>query len=378
MPHRRELNVEQLLYRLDALTLVVRAQAGEADRLTRLPDAVLSELRELQLFKLWVPQRYEGCELDLPNTLRIYEAAGRADGSFGWAVMIGAGGGLFAAYLDPETAGEIYGPPDAVIAGSGAPTGRAEQVADGYRVSGRWRYASGAHYATTFTANCVITRDGRPVLDAHGKPLIRAMAFTPAQVTIHSAWDTTGMRGTGSHDIEVQEVVVPQQRTFSLFTDAAREPGPLYRLPFAVLTELPVAAVALGIARHALDAFATLAQHKQCPGSEMPLAAHPLTQTRYARSDACCRTWQTEIHLLAARTWQVTLANKSLSSQERAELTTRCVACLAELQHAIFDLVNLAGMSAITQDNEFARAWRDLQTLAAHASVSPLQIEYVA
>jgi alkylation response protein AidB-like acyl-CoA dehydrogenase len=342
--------------------------------MTCLPAAVVHALRALGLFKLWVPKRYEGSELELVDTLRIYEAAGRIDGSLGWAVMIGSGGGLFAAYLVPATASELYASADAVIAGSGAPTGYAEQVMDGYRVTGRWRYASGAHYATTFTANCLITHKGQPVLDAQGKPLIRAMAFTPAQVTIHSTWNTSGMRGTGSHDFSVQEAFVSQARTFSLFTDAAREWGPLYRLPFAVLTELPIAAVGLGIARHALEAFAALAQAKHCPDGERPLAAHPITQTRVAHSDTCLRSLQREIYELAIRTWQVALANRALTATELPEITHSCVRCMTALQHAISELASLAGMGAIKQDNEFARAWRDLQALAAHAAVSPLKM----
>jgi alkylation response protein AidB-like acyl-CoA dehydrogenase len=287
--------------------------------------------------------------------------------------MIGSGGGLFAAYLEPAIANKLYSPHDAVIAGSGAPTGEAEQVTGGYQVTGRWRYASGAHYATTFTANCVITRDGRPVLDAHGKPLIRAMAFAPAQVTIDSTWNTSGMRGTGSHDFSVQDVFVAQAYTFSLFTDTVREDGPIYRLPFAVLTELPIAAVGLGIARHALEAFAALAHAKQCPDGRTRLAAHPLTQARVASSDTRVRALQTEIYALGTHTWQASLANRPLTSDELTQITDSCVRCLTDLQHAVFELASLAGMSAVTQDNEFARAWRDLQTLAAHTAVSPLR-----
>ncbi len=370
------MNIEQLLHRLDALTPLVRSQAGEADQLTRLSDAVIHELRALGLFKLWVPQHYDGRELELVDTLRIYEAAGRIDGSLGWAVMIGSGGGLFAAYLEPTTASELYARNDTVIAGSGAPTGRAEQVTNGYRVSGHWRYASGAHYATTFTANCVITHDGQTVLDAQDKPLIRAMAFTPAQVTIHSTWNTSGMRGTGSHDFSVQDVFVPQAHTFSLFTDTVREPGPLYRLPFTVLTELPIAAVGLGLARQALDAFAALAQAKKCPDGTTPLAAHPLTQARVVHSDTRFRGLQIEIYELATRTWQVAIANRPLTATELNEITDSCVRCMIDLQRAISELASLAGMSAITQDNEFARAWRDLQTLTAHTAVSPLRMTH--
>ncbi len=374
MSHLSPFDVEQLLAQLAELTPMLRGYASEGDRLARLPDAVVQQLHSLHLLRLWIPQRYGGLELELVETLRIYEAAAKIDGCFGWAVMIGAGGGLFAAFLEPAPASDIFAPSNAVIAGSGAPDGIAEQITGGYRVSGRWRYASGAHYATTFTANCRVVRDGHPVVDTEGEPLIRAMAFTSSQVTIHPAWDTSGMRGTGSHDFEVRDVLVPQQHTFSVFTDAPRESGPLYRLPFDVLTELPIAALALGIARHALDAFQALVICKKDYASNQPLSHHPLIRTKYAESNARWRFMRAGIYSLASHAWQGALANRSLTSQELAEITASCALCLSELQRAVSDLGALAGMSAIMRDHEFARASRDLQTLAAHVSVSQLQL----
>jgi alkylation response protein AidB-like acyl-CoA dehydrogenase len=196
------------------------------------------------------------------------------------------------------------------------------------------------------------------------------MAFTPEQVTIHLAWDTSGMRGTGSHDFEVHDALVPKQRTFSVFTDAPREPGPLYSLPFGVLTELPIASLALGIARHALDTFAALAQEKNNAEIAAPLSEHPIAQTKYAECDARWRLMQGGIYSLASRTWQVALANRALTARELAKITASCALCLQELLRAVGELADLAGMSAITQENEFARAWRDLQTLGAHVAVS--------
>jgi len=365
-------DIESLLHAVEELAPKIRAHASEADRLARLPEAVVRELLALRLFRLWIPERYGGFELELSETLRVYEAAACVDGSFGWATMIGAGGGLFAAYLDPVAANDIYAPQAAVIAGSGAPTGQAEHVADGYRVSGRWRYASGAHYATTFTANCIVTRDGQSVVDSAGNPVIRAMAFASSQVTIHRNWNTVGMRGTGSHDFEVRDVFVPAHRTFSVFTDSARESGPLYRLPFGVLTELPIAAVGLGIARHALDAFNQLSKVKRAPYSSALLDTLPGVQTRYLASEARWRATHNEIHALARRTWEAVLANRALTSDVLANITAHCVSCMSAMRRAVDDLAAVAGMSAIEQDNEFARAWRDLQTLSAHAAVSPL------
>jgi indole-3-acetate monooxygenase len=369
---RQPSTADQLIQKLEAQTDALREQARESDRRQRLPEQIVQTLVGLGLFRLWIPKRYDGLESALVPTLAIYEAAARIDGSIGWAVMIGAGGGLFAAYLDPAAAGEIFAPSEALIAGSGAPDGRAEQEALGYRVTGRWRYASGAHYATTFTANCQVTAGGKPVLDASGQPLIRAMAFTLSQVTIVPNWNTTGMRGTGSHDFEVRDALVPERRTFSVFTDAPRESGILYRLPFSVLTELPVTAVAIGIARHALDAFATLARRRKPHGGEHSLVEDPSVQAQYARSHARWYAARATLYALAEQAWRIVRDAQPLGVPELGEITACCSVCIAQLQAAVGDLAALAGMRAITEEDAFARAWRDLQTLAAHASVSPL------
>src|SRR5690606_14879798 len=135
---------QRLFHGLDAIRRLVRDHAAEADRRFALTDDVVRALVQHRLFRLWIPLRYDGLELGLPDALEIYQAAARIDGSFGWAVMIGAGGGLFAAFLDEAPARTIFAPANAVIAGSGAPEGHAERGPGGYRVRGRWRYASGA------------------------------------------------------------------------------------------------------------------------------------------------------------------------------------------------------------------------------------------
>jgi alkylation response protein AidB-like acyl-CoA dehydrogenase len=362
---------DQLLAELARRTPSLRAHAQQADCLQQLPEPVVQALTELRLFRLWIPRRFGGFELPLPRALAIYEAAGRVDGSVGWAVMIGAGGGLFAAYLDPALASDLFAAANAVVAGSGAPEGRAERVAGGYRVNGHWRYASGAHYATVFTANCVVTQDGKAFADAEGKPLIRAMAFAPSQVAILPCWDTSGMRGTGSHDFEVRDAWVPDQQSFSVLTDAPREAGALYRLPFEVLTELPITAVALGIARHALDAFVVLARQKKPHGSDRSLADDASVQIQYASSHAQWRLAQGALYSLAEDSWRAALDDRSLGTHERAQITASCALCVSQLSAAVRDLTRLAGMSAIAVNNELARSSRDLQALAAHASVSP-------
>jgi alkylation response protein AidB-like acyl-CoA dehydrogenase len=363
--------VQEILARLDELAVMFRDSAAEGDRLARLPKHVVCALVQHGLFRLWIPKRCGGFELDLPEALQIYEAAARLDGSIGWAVMIGSGGGLFAAYLDAPTANSIYARPEAVVAGSGAPDGRAFRERGGYRVSGCWHYASGAHYATTFTANCLVMDGGTLVFGPDGKPLIRAMAFEAAQVAILPVWDPTGLRGTGSDDFEVRDAFVPENRSFSVFADAPRETGPLYRLPFGVLTELPVTAVAVGIARHALDLFASLAHVKKLHGTGALLMSDPVVQVTYGAAHATWQLAKSALDSLARNAWDAVRANRPLQPHDLAEITSGCVLCVAKLRAAIGELLALTGMTAIQPESELARAWRDFQALAAHGSISP-------
>jgi alkylation response protein AidB-like acyl-CoA dehydrogenase len=362
--------VHEILARLDDLATIFRDSAAEGDRLARLPKYVVRALVQHGLFRLWVPKRCAGFELDLLEALQIYEAAARLDGSIGWAVMIGSGGGLFAAYLDSTTANSIYARPEAVVAGSGAPDGRAQRERGGYRVSGCWHYASGAHYATAFTANCLVMEDGKLVYGADGKPLIRAMALEPPQVAILPVWDPTGMRGTGSDDFEVRDAFVPENRSFSVLTDTPREPGPLYRIPFNVLTELPVAAVAVGIARHALDEFGSLARVKKISGGAL-LMSDPTVQSAFGAGHATWQLAKSLLDSLAHKAWDTARASRALSAHDLAEITGGCALAVAKLRAAIGELMALAGMTALQPESDLARAWRDLQALAAHASISP-------
>lgn len=366
--------VQDLLARLREIAPLLRANASEADRLARLPKASAEALVRNGLFRIWVPTRADGLELSLPDALRVYAAAARIDGSVGWAVMIGSGGGLFAAYLDHDTARGLYARPDALIAGSGAPDGRAERAPGGYRASGSWHYASGAHYATTFTANCIITESGCVVNDRHGKPLVRAMAFDASDVTITPVWNTTGMRGTGSDDFSVQDVFVPEARTFSVFNDSLQDAGTVYRLPFGVLTELPVAGVALGIAQHAVETFTALALRKKPHGVGYALASDPWVQGRFAQAHAACGHAEAGLMKLAGAAWDAALAKRPLSPSELAGITAGCASAVGRLREAVDELIAVSGMNGIQIEDELARAWRDLQTVAAHGSVSPRRL----
>jgi indole-3-acetate monooxygenase len=358
--------VEELLGRLEELAPLIRQSAAEAERLARLPKPLARALLRYGLFRLWVPKKCAGFELELAEALEVFEAAARLDGSTGWAVMIGSYGGLFASHVDAVTASSVFARPETVIATGMAAEGRAVRVVGGYRVTGCWHYATGAPYATTFLANCSVMDGGTPVLGEDGRPLTRAVLLEASHVAIVPAWDASGLRGTGSDDFEVRDVLVPEQRSFSLSNATLRECGALYRLPPGSVMELAITAVALGIVQHALDEFAALTRRKKAA-----LAIDPAVQARYAEARVTWGLIKAAVDSLARRVWRDALGNRMPSQVELSEVTASCVLSVVKLRGALSELIALAGMHAIQPDSEIARAWRDLQALAAHAAVSP-------
>ncbi|MFV0275878.1 MAG: acyl-CoA dehydrogenase family protein [Parahaliea sp.] len=363
--------VEWIIKELERLTPAFRSGAEQADRERQLASASVSELRRLDLFRLWVPASMGGGGCTLVEALRIYEAAARAEGSVGWLVMIGNGGALFSAHLPPAVARALFGIPEALVAGSGAPCGRAENVEGGLLVDGRWPYASGARHASVFTALCVLA-DAAETPD--GTPALAAVALAPSQVDIVDTWNTSGMRGTGSHDIEVQRAFVPAERVFVIDPTCPQQPGTLYRLPFQLLTELPVAAVALGIGRHMLEAFAQLAHSKRSSGSGATLACDPLSAARYAEAVAVCEQVASSLYTRAEAIWQRAGAGELPGEQDIALCSALCIHGVTRLRQTLEELVLLSGMASTLRNGELARAWRDLQTLAAHGSLNPLRL----
>jgi alkylation response protein AidB-like acyl-CoA dehydrogenase len=199
-----------------------------------------------------------------------------------------------------------------------------------------------------------------------GRPLTRAVLVEASQVAIVPAWDASGLRGTGSDDFEVRDVLVPEQRSFSLSNATLRECGALSRLPPGSVMELAITAVALGIVQHALNEFAALTRRKKAA-----LAIDPGVQARYAEARVTWGLIKAALDSLARRVWRDALGNRMPSQVELSEVTASCVLSVVKLRGALGELIALAGMHAIQPDSEIARAWRDLQALAAHAAVSP-------
>jgi len=181
----------------EKIALSAREMSAEIDRDRRLPDELVTRLREAGLLRATMPREVEALELAPGTALRCAEAVARGDTSAGWCVSIAITSALLVAYLPASSRDEMFGGGRGVAAGVWAPRGKATSVDGGVVVSGRWPFCSGINHADMMFAGCFV--DDRRV------PSVVALPKGDLQVL--DTWHTLGLRGTGSHDSVADEVL---------------------------------------------------------------------------------------------------------------------------------------------------------------------------
>jgi alkylation response protein AidB-like acyl-CoA dehydrogenase len=361
---------KRLLADIQDMAPDIAARAAEVEASRRLPLDLVQTLKSIGALRLFVPLIHRGFELDLPEALEVIAALGRIDGSVGWTVMIGNGGDLFAPLLPRETYEQVYRDgADVVIAGSVQPSGTAMAVHDGWRVSGRWPFASGCQHADWMFGLCVMTEGGIPVRGGSGLPLVRGFFLPARDWQIEDTWYVAGLKGTGSHHISLKGTVVPAANFFDFPRGVPCFCGPLYQ---SLLYFLPLlhGAITVGMAEGALDELIALAKTgRQQARSAAPMRESEIFQGELGRVAADLRAARALLQTQAASHWRHALAGTlndevllTQGTQTAIWLARTCVgvasACFA-----------LAGGSALYETSPLQRRLRDLHAAAQHAAV---------
>src|SRR6266542_1621376 len=308
----------------------IAAGGAQGDRDRRLPRAVVDAMADAGLFRMVLSPAIGGAGAGLIEFLRVTEAVAQADGSAGWCLVQGAISAVqVAPYVPTQVAREIFSSdPRAVLANGTPPGGRAVVAERGYRLTGQWPFASGCTHATWFKGAALVVRpDGSPVAQRDGSQEHRTFLFPAADARILDVWHVSGLRGTGSNTIVVEDLFVPSDRSTCLADDLVRDLSPYALLPYSTLAAAGFCAVALGIARGALDALEQLATVKTPRGEGQLLRDHPRVQALVARVEAQLRTARAFLFETVEDAWSAvervigedkSLAGTNLFSGERA------------------------------------------------------------
>jgi indole-3-acetate monooxygenase len=350
----------------------VAAIAAESESARRMPAALAREMARLGLFRLLVPRRLGGLEVEPSTMIDTVAEVARADGSAGWCLMIGATSGLLSAYLPEGAAREIYGDPDAITGGVFHPRGRAVVDGAALRVSGRWPFASGCQNCTWLMGGCLVfagADERRPRAKANGSAEARLVIFPAPQAEILDTWRVSGLRGTGSHDIAVADLHAPVERSAWL-ADAPVQTGPLYSFPAFGLLALGIAGVTLGIARGAIDDLVTLALEKVPTGGRRPLAERSAAQAQVARAEGLVRGARAQLGDTIGSAWQRAEQGDACDLRTRALLRIAATDAVRASAQAVDLMYEAAGASAIYESSPLQRRFRDVHTATQHTMVA--------
>jgi alkylation response protein AidB-like acyl-CoA dehydrogenase len=354
---------------------ILRRCAPEAEKAGRLHPEVLTLIYERQWFRMMVPRRYGGLALSLPEVVRLEEAISREDGSAGWTVTLCSGAGWFAGFFGDGAPAALFSDVELCIAGSGMAAGRADMVPGGYRISGKWGYASGAKHATAFTANCTVWSDGRQLLTEGGGPVMRPFLFLKEEVRVLDDWHAVGLVATGSHGFEVDGLEIPASREFEIAAAAATDDDPLYRYPFLPLAEATLAANCSGMVLHFMECCSDVFSERIGRGQLSDEASgEMLGMLEKARDDMAekRREFYSALDLSWAAVGRGGLAAMGCGSHATVEpeaflRVSRASHDLAAGARQWADLLYpYAGLGAARVDSEINRVWRDLHTAGQH------------
>lgn len=337
-----------------------RAITGEFDDQAYVSQDMIQKLKQLGVYRALVPKRFGGLEVSPRTFCELIEKLSMADGSVGWVASFG----MSPAYLGglpEETLQLLYkDSPDIVFAGGIFPPQPAEITDEGVVVKGRWKFSSGCMGADIVGVGISPRKDN----EAQGLP---RMAVLPAhKVKIEMTWDTVGLKGTGSHDLVVEDVLVAKEWTF-VRGEPSKLSEPFFKYPSLSLATQVLTVVGIGVAAAALEEFKKLAPGKASITGGSEIANRPVTQYEFAQVEAEFKAARTWFYETMDAVWNEILAAQKPSEQQISDMRLSCTHAARVAARVARKMQMLAGMTAIYTNNVFSRFVNDTNVVTQHA-----------
>jgi 3-hydroxy-9,10-secoandrosta-1,3,5(10)-triene-9,17-dione monooxygenase len=355
-----------LIERARALAPLLAEHAAEAERQRKPHDAVIAALEEAEIFKMMVPQKYGGFELDLDTFLEVGLALAEGDASMAWVTTFYIEHCWMLSHFPEAFQERVFGERSYVLApASILPSGGAVPVDGGYCLSGRWQWGTGAMHADWVLVGSRVIHDDADILD------MRFFAMRAEDVTIDDTWYVDGMQGTGSNDIVVDDLIVPEEQTASLIEIGEGRgiggklyEGPLYRTPMIPILGLAAAMPAVGQAKAAVQRFREHMTDRILYGTLTKQSDRPAAQIRLAR--AAIEAHQAEL-LLRSVVKDVMALRERATRADRSRWVSSYAYAVDQCKRVLQSVAEASGAHAHFQSHPLQRAVRDINTMACHA-----------
>jgi indole-3-acetate monooxygenase len=355
-----EIAASNVLDNVRALQPEIKARAEEIEQARAVPRDLAEKLRSAGVFRRYVPRSHGGDEVWPDEGLTVIEELAQADASVAWVAAVGSEGPAFYAYLPPATYDKIFADgPDVIHSGVINATGKAVRVSGGYRFSGRWSFASGSNNADYIVIHGVI----------EGEQATRMGVVPAGQVQIDDVWHVSGLKGTGSNDVVVSDLFVPDDWTgnFAELPKVARHPLDQRQLGARFGSEF--AAVAIGIAQAALDDITDIARNKIPATSRSKLAQDPVAQYQMGQLSTDLHMARTLLHQVA-REDQASVGPVPVDDRYTAFRIARLSRAASVAAEVVEGAYALSGTTGLFESCPLQRRLRDVRAVTQHYMLS--------
>ena len=343
----------------------------EASR--NLAAPVVDRLCDGRLCRLAVAADLGGLELPIDAALDLYETLAYADASVGWIAWNNSLPCFLSRYLSPSVRSDVFANTRWLYACSTRPTGRAAPTTDGYQVNGRWNIVSGCELAEWILLLCVVEENGAPRMAAPGIPELRFAFLKRADCKILDTWHVGGLRGTGSHDVVVENARVP--RALTLFvSEPSTLDGPLGRIPIICSMAATYGAQTLGVAQHAVDTLVELTSTK-APPEGAPLRERPAVLADIARHSAALEAARVYLRACTAQLWRTAVSGGPPALDEITAVWGASLHAAAAAETAVDAAYAAGGINSLYTACPLERAHRDLHAMRRHIVGQALWLE---
>jgi|TARA_B100000315_G_scaffold222469_1_gene226550 alkylation response protein AidB-like acyl-CoA dehydrogenase len=367
----------ELLEAAKSISKQIHERSDEIEKARRVPADISDQMAKAGLYRMGLPRSLGGFESPPELSSRVFEILAQGDASCAWTVFIATTSCTALVAIPQTAAAEVFSDPETLITGVFAPTGTAEIVDGGFRVSGRWQWGSGSENATWVMGGCQLLDNAEPVLSKSGQPRTHMMIMPQSEVEFLDTWHVSGLAGTGSLDYQVKDLFVPEDRAVGFASEDWEAPGPLYTFPPFTFLALGIGAVCMGIARAAIDDLVNLAVEKKRAYTPKTVSEQPVAQVKLAQAEADLRSARLFYYDSLESAWACAVDNQAVNIDQRRDLrlaTTNAVMTCARVVDAMYDL---GGGSSVYENSNLQRYFRDIHVATSHIMVAPSTLETI-
>lgn len=340
-------------------------RAGDAEKLRRLPAATIDDYRESGLARLLQPARYGRRQAEFPEIFGVVRQMAHGCASSAWTLGFYTLHNWMLALFSEQAQDEVFADGPVLCPAPLAPTGRGTPVDGGIRLTGRWSWATGVMDADWVMVGAICDPDGAPY---------PALVLLPASdVAVEDVWHTAGMCATGSNDVIVDDVWIPEHRLVKVVDiyngttpGAALHDAAVYRWPMVPALALTAAMPALGSAEFVADTYAKRLGDRVLAYSGVAQKDQPAAQIRLGEARVRLRALNALLDDTAGRIQATVQSGERAGRAARADARAAAALIVHESRAVIADLLEASGASAQFLDNPLQRVKRDVDVISGH------------